>query len=321
LLFAASALLAGAFPVYAQRAAGARRVALISGGEGENAPRYLSAFKDGMKQHGYQEGRDYELAVRYYGSERSRIPALVDELIAWRAEVIVASISSTAAVVKKRTSTIPIVMVTALDAVAEGLVESLARPGGNLTGMTGLGPAQHAKLVDITHELLPGARRIALVCNPGAPLAKENVEAAASAAKVHSLQMVSLDLSGAAGLDRFAKDLLAARADALVVATDGVLFFQRDAIVQAAFKARIPTIALLAEFVGSGAVATLGHDIKANFRNAARYVDRILKGAKPADLPVEQPIQFELVLNLKSARMLGVTIPPALMVRADRLVQ
>jgi putative ABC transport system substrate-binding protein len=318
-LLAAAAL--ASMPLLAQRAGRMRRVGLIAGGETKDAHRFVQAFMEGMKEHGYHEGRDFELAVRSYDTERANIPALADELIAWQADVIVANISSTAAILKKKTSTVPIVMVTAVDAVAEGLVQSLARPGGNITGMTSFGPAQHAKLVELARELLPRARRIALAANPNHALSKSYVEVAAEAAKARGLEMVTLEVRSASELEQFAERLRAARADVLVIATDAVLWRLRDGIVDAGFKARLPAVALLPEFIDAGAVATLGYDITGNYRGAARYVDRIFKGAKPADLPVEQPTQFELALNLKSAKGLGITIPPALIARANRIVE
>ena len=228
---------------------------------------------------------------------------------------------NTAAVLRKKTSTIPIVMVISVDAVAEGLVESLARPGGNLTGMSAPGQIAYAKLVELARELLPRARKIAFLFNPGHALSKSYVAVAAQAAKVLALEMVTIQVSGASDMRRFGERLLLARPDALVVATDAVLFGLRDAIVQTALKARLPCIAYLPEFAASGATAGLGWDLAANYRDAARYVDRILKGAKPGDLPVEQPTKFELVINLKTAKAIGLAIPPAMLVRADRVIE
>lgn len=321
LLLAGAGLIWSAPPLYAQRAGRVHRVGIVMGPENEDARRFLQAFTQGMKEHGYQDGRNIVLAVRHYGGDRSKIPALVDELIAWEADVLVANVSSTAAVLKKKTATIPIVMVTAVDAVAEGLVASLARPGGNVTGMTSLGPAMHAKLVELTRELLPRARRIALLVNPGHSLSKSYEAAAAQAAKALALEMVTLEVSGASNMQRFAEQLSKARADALVIATDAVLFGLRDAIVQTALKARVPAVGLLPEFIASGAVATLGFDLAINYRGAARYVDRILKGAKPGELPIEQPTQFELGVNLKAAKGLGLTIPQLVLVRADKVIE
>jgi putative ABC transport system substrate-binding protein len=317
----AAALAATAFPLYGQRGERVYRVGLIMGTDNDDARRFLRAFTEGMKERGYEQGRNVVIEVRHYGSDIARIPALVDELIAWNTDVLVANVSSTAAVLKKKTATIPIVMITAIDAVAEGLVASLARPGGNITGMTSLGPAMYAKLVDLARELLPQATRLALVLNPRHSLSKSYEAACAQAAKALGLQMVTLHVTGAPDIRHFAERLSQAHADALVIATDGVLFTLRDQVVETGLKARLPTIALLPEFIASGAVAALGFDMIGNYRAAARYVDRILKGAKPGQLPVEQPTRFELTLNLKTARSLGLVIPQPVLVRADRVIE
>lgn len=319
-LLASAAFFLAATQLYAQRAARIARIGLVMGQENEDARRFLAAFREGMKEHGYEEGRNLVLAARHYGRNRSALPGLVDELIAWEADVLVANVSSTAAVLKNRTKTIPIVMVTAVDAVAEGLVASLARPGGNVTGMTSPGSVMHAKLVELTRDLLPRAQRIALVVNPGHSLSASYEAAAVQAAKRLGLEAVTLRVTGVSDMGRLGEQLAASRADAMVVATDAVLFGLRDALVQASAKARLPTVALLPEFAASGAVASLGFDMVGNYRAAARYVDRILKGAKPADLPVEQPTHFELVLNLGSARALGLPVPQPVLVRVDRVV-
>lgn len=321
LLASAAALLASAFPLRAQRASPPRRVGFVTGPENQDVRRLLQAFKEGMKERGYEEGRNLVLAVRHYGTDRAKVPALADELIAWQAEVLVVNISAVAAIVQKKTGTIPIVMATSLDPVGEGLVASLARPGGNLTGLTSLGQAIDAKLVELVRELLPRARRFALLVNPEQALSKSREAVVAQTAKALALEMVTLQVSGASDTRRFAAHLSQAQADALVIATDAVLFRLRDVLVQAALEARVPSIAQLSEFASSGAVASYGADLASSYRGAARYVDRILRGAKPAELPIEQPTQFALVLNLKSAKALGLMIPQPLLVRADRVIE
>jgi putative ABC transport system substrate-binding protein len=315
--------LANAPLIRAQRPSRIHRVALVMGlsPEHEDSRRFLRAFIEGMKERGYQDGRNFDLAVRYYGRDRSRVAALADELVEWEADVLVANISSTAAVLRKKTGTIPIVMVNSIDAVSEGLVASLARPGGNVTGMTSFGALQHAKLVELARELLPRAKRVAFLVNPNHSLSGTYSEAAARSAKALGLEMIVLPVSSAADMERLGERLATARVDALVVATDALLFGLRDQVVRAALKARLPSVGILPEFTASGALASLGYDIAANYRGAAGYVDRILKGAKPADLPVEQPTKFELVVNLRTAKALGIAIPQSVLVRADRVIE
>ena len=292
------------------------RIGFIGGGDA-----LRREFVEGMQELGYEEGRHYSLLARDYHNDRSKIAALADELIALQPDVLVANVSSTAAVVKSRTATIPIVMATAIDPVAEGLAQSLVRPGGNVTGLTSLSQALHAKLVEFTHVLLPRAKRIAFVVNPDHVLVKSHQATAGRAARSLGLELVALPVRTAWDLHSLPEKLAKAQADVLVVSADAVLFGLREGLVKAGLAAGVPTISVLSEFVEPGALATYGPDLKANFRGAARYVDRILKGARPGELPIEQPTQFELVINVRTAKALRITIPQAVLLRADRVVE
>jgi len=212
-------------------------------------------------------------------------------------------------------------MATAIDPVAEGLADSLARPGGNVTGLTSLSQELHAKLVEFTHLLLPKAKRLAFVVNPDHVLAKSHHAVAARAARSLGIRLVPIEVRAAWDLESLADKVARAQADALIVSADAVLFGLREGLVKAGLAAGVPTISVLSEFAEPGALATYGHDVKANFRRSARYVDRILKGAKPGELPIEQPSQFELVVNLRTAKALRISIPQAVLLRADRVVE
>lgn len=314
----AAALGTSTFPLLAQPARRPYyRIGFIGGAE----DRLLREFVDGMRDLGYEEGRHYTLVARYYRGDRSKIAALADELVALQPDVIVANVSSTAAVLKSKSATIPIVMATAIDPVAEGLVESLARPGGNLTGMTSLSPALHAKLIEFAHLLMPKARRMAFVVNPDHVLAKSHQAIAGRAARALGIELVALPVRAGWELETLGERLGKVQADALIVSADAVLFGLRDGLVKAGLAAGVPTVSVLSEFAEPGALATYGPDVAASFRRAARYVDRILRGASPAELPIEQPTQFELVLNLRTAKALRITIPQAVLLRADRVVE
>ena len=295
------------------------RIGFINGGAGDD--RFGREFVEGMRELGYEEGTHYALVARYYGSDRSRIAALADELIALQPDVVVANVSSTAAALKSRSATLPIVMATAVDPVAERLAQSLARPGGNVTGLTSLSQEVHAKLVEFTHLLMPKARRFGFVVNPDHALAKSHYAVAARAARGIGVRLVLIEVRGAADLDLLADRTGKEQVEVLVVSADAVLFGLREGVVKSGLAAGVPTIAVLAEFAEPGALATYGHDLKANFRRAASYVDRILKGAKPAELPIEQPTQFELVVNLRTAKALRIFIPQSVLLRADRVVE
>ncbi len=292
------------------------RIGFLGGGDA-----LLREFIDGMRDLGYEEDRHYSLVSRNYHGDRSRIPALADELIALRPDVVVADVSSTAAVLKSKSATIPIVMATAIDPVAEGLADSLARPGGNVTGLTSLSQELHAKLVEFTHLLLPKAKRVAFVVNPDHVLARSHHAVAARAARRLGIRLVPIEVRAAWDLEPLPERIAKAQAEALIVSADAVLFGLREGLVKAGLAAGVPTIAVLSEFTEPGALATYGHDVKANFRRSARYVDRILKGARPAELPIEQPSEFELVVNLRTAKALRISIPQAVLLRADRVVE
>jgi putative ABC transport system substrate-binding protein len=295
---------------------------VIAGGlESADAKRFLREFTEGMRELGYQDGRNYVLDVRYYGNDRNRILVLADQLIALRPDVLVANVSSTASILKDRTSEIPIVMATAIDPVGEGLAQTLARPGGNVTGMTSLNQELHAKLVELSREMMPRVKRVGFLVNPGHGLAKSHEAVAMRAAKELRLDLVHFEVRHARDVDRLGDQLAAAKADALVVAADLLLFNLREHIVEAALEAGVPTIGVSPDFARRGALAAYGPDTAANYRAAARYVDKILKGAKPGELPIEQPTQFELVVNMRTANALRLTIPKELLLRADRVIE
>lgn len=297
------------------------RIGFLTGADIAGRDRLTKEFVDGMRELGYDEGRHYSLLILSYGNDRARIARAADELIGLQPDVIVANVSSTAAVLKKKTSAIPIVMATAIDPVGEGLAETLAYPGGNVTGLTSLSQSLHAKLIEFSHVLLPDAKRFALVVNPDHALAPAHQAVAGRAARQLGLETFSIPVRTSRETGDLAQRLVEMRADVLIVSADAVLYALREALVKAGLEAGVPTVSVLAEFAAAGALATYGHNLAANFRAAARYVDKILKGAKPGELPIEQPTQFELVLNVKTARALRITVPQAVLLRADRVVE
>ena len=302
LLAFAAALLAGALPSQAQRARRAHRLGLLIAGPPDDpeTQRLLREFLDGMRELGYEEGRDFGLAVRYYGADRSGIAQLAAGLIAKRPEVLLADVSSTAAVLKAKTATIPIVTAAATGPAGEAL---------------------DARLVELASLLLPEAKRIAFLVDPAGGLARSTPAAAEAAAKARGLKLLTLPLRHASDTESLADRLSRAQADALVVSADPELLGMCERIVDAALEAGLPTISGLAQCAAHGALAAYGVDAAAGFRGAAPYVDRILRGARPGELAVELPKQFELVLNLKTARAMRIEIPQSLLLRADRVVE
>jgi putative ABC transport system substrate-binding protein len=244
------------------------------------------------------------------------------ELISLNPDVIVASTDAGIASVKQRTQTIPIVMVNSTDPVETGLVASLARPGGNVTGLSTLSPELSAKRLELLKEAFPGLARVAIIWNPDVRGAMLDYRQTESAARALHLKIQSIEVRRAEDLDRAFSAMTAERAEALVVpVVNPLAFARRVEIGKLAERNRLPSIFGSREFAEVGGLISYGPNIAAGWRRAATYVDKILKGARPSDLPVEQPAQFELVVNLKTAKAIGVTVPPALVRRADQLIQ
>jgi putative ABC transport system substrate-binding protein len=292
-------------------------------GDGSAAARAaitLEPFRKGLRELGYVEGRNVLIEVRWTDSKSERLPELVGELIRLKVDVIVTHGMPAARAGKTATTDIPIVVATAADFVGNGLVASLAHPGGNVTGTSDQNTELSGKQVQLLKELLLRLKRVAILENPMNPGAVRTSEETKKAARDLGLQVNPLAVRSP---DEIAEALEAAakgRADAVIVVHDPWMIEHRARIAQLALKKRLPTFAagLLAE---AGGLMGYGPDSAALFKRAAVFVDKILKGRKPADLPVEQPMKFELVINLKTAKQIGVTIPPNLLARADRVIK
>ncbi len=282
---------------------------------------HWEGFRRGLRELGYVEGRNISIEARWSGGSPDRLPALARELVALRPDVIVTSSTQASTAAKDATTTIPIVMVLAAFPDKTGLVESLARPGGNVTGLSTLGPQLMAKRVELLKEIVPKASRVALLIDPANPvesLAMRELVAAAETAGI------KVETFAARTPEEVLTSLAAAAssgADALWAMGNPANFKNRQLIADAARKNRIPSMFDEGLFVDAGGLVSYGPSYFEQFRRAATYVDKILKGAKPADLPVEQPIKFDLSLNQTTARMLGLTIPPSVLLRADRVIE
>ncbi len=284
----------------------------------------LNAFRQGLRELGYFDGQNIVIEVRAADSKIERFPALASELIGLKVDVIVASNSLSGRAAQQATTTIPIVVPVMGDPVADGLVANLARPGGNITGLTFLGPQLVPKRLALLKEALPSASQVAALWHPGAygertmnDMMKET-EAAGLTLGLH-LRFVAVQ--GPDELDQAFSTIAAERTDAVMVFPSPMLFTERRRIVDLAGKLRLPLISMGKEFVELGALMSYGADITDFIRRGATYVDKILKGAKPADLPVEQPTKFELFINLKTAKELGIEIPATLLARADEVIE
>ena len=284
----------------------------------------LDALYQGLREHGYIDGQNVILEVRAANSKIERFPALANELVGLNLDVIVASNTVAGRAVQQATTTIPIVVPVMGDPVGDGLVASLARPGGNTTGLTFLGPQLVPKRLALLKEALPTVVRVAALWHPGAygtRTMNDMMNDAERAAQILGLEFQPISARGPDELDKAFSAIADERADALMLFPSPMLFAERKRLVDLAAGLRLPLISMAKEFVQLGGLMSYGADIVDLFRLSGNYLDKILKGAKPADLPVEQPTKFELFINLKTAKLLGVEIPGSLLARADAVIE
>ena len=287
-------------------------------------PHFQEAFRQGLRDLGYVEGRNLVIEDRDAERKFERLPALAAELVALKVDVIVASGTPAALAAKQATRTLPIVFTSIADPVTSRLVTSLARPGGNLTGFSVLAPELVGKCLEQLKQAIPAVSRVAVLWHPGAMTErtdKDMLKRAEVAAQALGVRLQVLEARGPADFDTAFTEMTRARADALAVLTSSMLFGERRRLVGLAAKNRLPAVYPWREGVDAGGLMAYGPDLADLLRHAATYVDKILKGAKPADLPVQQPTKFELVINLKAAKALGLTVPPLLLLRADQVIQ
>jgi len=320
----AGSLLAAPLAAEAQQAAKAPRIGFLGFNLATN-PHLHEAFRQGLRDLGYVEGRNLVIEYRDAEGKYERLPALAAELVALKVDVIVTGGGTNAALAAKQaTKTIPIVFASAGDPVTDGLVTSLARPGGNVTGSSILAPELVGKCLEQLKQALPRVSRVAVLWEPGAMderTEKDMLKRVEVAARALGVRLQFFEARGAADIDRAFSEMTRARAGALTVLPSAMFFNERRRLVDLAVKNRLPAGYTQREFVDTGGLMSYGPSLADFFRHAATYVDKILKGAKPADLPVEQPTKFELVINLKTAKALGLTIPPSLLQRADEVIE
>jgi putative ABC transport system substrate-binding protein len=324
-LILALGLLLAPLPADAQQAAGkVYRIGFLSAG-GAPTPSTpagaLDAFRQGLRDLGYVEGQNIAIEYRWAEGQLDRLPDLATELVRLKVDVIVASSTPTALAAKNATRTIPIVFVTAGDPVGSGLVAGIARPGGNITGLSLLAPEIVAKQLQLLKEAVPHASRVAVLSNPANPYTALMVKETEAAARSLGMWVQLLGVRGADAFDSAFSAVTKGRASALFVLFDPFLFAHRTRIAEFANKNRLPAMYPHREYAETGGLMAYGADIRDNFRRAATYVHKILTGTKPADLPVEQPTKFELVINLKTAKAMGLTIPQSVLIRADEVIR
>ena len=297
------------------------RIGYLSGGSSPVMAPYVAAFREGLRNRGLIEGENIVVEYRWADGNNEKLPALAGELVALKVDLLVASGTPAAMAAKRATSQIPIVFTTVSDPVASGLVASLARPGGNATGWSTILPDMGGKLLGLLREAVPSASRIAVLANPTNPGKVLELKTMRDQAPSLGVTIQSVEVPTPASLDAAFSTMGSARPDILVTLFDTVTLSNRGRIVEFAARHRIPAIYQLKEFADAGGLMSYGPSLQSMLRRTAIYVERILKGAKAADLPVEQPTIFELVINLKTAKALGLTIPQSLLQRADQVIE
>jgi ABC-type uncharacterized transport system substrate-binding protein len=308
-------------PSRGQPAATIRRVGVLSLLSEPATADLRAAFIQGMLDLGWLEAKNVEYRFAYAGGDVNRLDALASELIRQRIEVLVTGSPPATSAAQRATKTVPIVMASVSNAVGNGFVASLAKPGGNITGITNQQEEGLAKLIEFLHAVTPGAKRIAILLNESSPsyaLFWAGAQSACTALHLVALRVVA---STPAQLGIAIEQIVRQQSQAVAVVRDGMYFNERSKLQELMQTTRLPVAYGFREHVVAGGLLSYGSNVAANFRYAATYVDKILKGAKPADLPVEQPTKFELVINLKTAKALGLTFPQSLMLRADEVIQ
>ncbi len=309
--------------VRAQQPAGrVYRVGYLAFGSREQQIHLSKAFEEGLRSLGYRVGENVVIEYRFANGHLERLPTLAADLVRLAVDVIVSGTPSNTVAAMKATTTIPIVMTNSSDPVDAGLVASLARPGGNVTGFSSdTGDEINGKRLELLKETLPNLSRVGILWNPDFARNQSRLTSMREATQALGLTLVPAEARGPDALEQAFATIMKERAQVLVVLSDGVLFNYRGQIGVMAIRDRLPAISAVREYAEAGLLLTYGPDLQDLFRRSAVFVDKIFQGAKPADLPVEQPTKFEFVVNLKTAKALGVEVPPSVLARADQVIE
>ena len=298
------------------------RVGYLAFGSREQTLHLVKAFEEGLRSLGYRVGENVVIEYRFANGQLERLPALAADLVRLGVDVIVSGNPSNTAATIKATTTIPIVMTNSSDPVDAGLVASLAHPGGNVTGFSSdTGDEINGKRLELLKETVPNLSRLGILWNPDFARNQSRLTSMGEATNALELTLVPAEARGPDALEQAFATMIRQRAQVLVVLSDGVLFNNRGQIGAMAIRDRLPAISAVREYAEAGLLLTYGPELADLFRRSAVFVDKIFKGAKPADLPVEQPIKFELTVNLKTAKAIGIDIPPTLLARADEVIE
>jgi putative tryptophan/tyrosine transport system substrate-binding protein len=320
---AAGLLVTRPFVAHSQQPTHVARIGYVSGtGSAADRGPFVEALQQGMREHGYVDGKDFIIEYRGAEGRPARVPELVAELVQAKVDVLVTPFATAIRAAKQATDTIPIVMVTSIDPVASGIIDSFAKPGGNITGLSTLSRDLSAKRLEFLKDVVPKLARVGILVDVGEPVSAAGYRDYEAPARALQMELRSLEVRGPnPDLDAAIKAALEWRAEALIILTTVLLFPYRKAIADLALKWRLPTAYHGSDWVVAGGLMSYSADELAVFRRVAYYIDRILKGAKPGDLPVEQPTKFRLVINQRTARALGLFIPLELLAFADEVIE
>jgi putative tryptophan/tyrosine transport system substrate-binding protein len=315
-LFLATAIFAEA-----QQAKKVQRIGYLTANTSSAELPRLDAFRQALRDLGHVEGQNITIEYRHAEGKFDRLPGFAAELVGLKEDVLVGVTTNAVLAAKDATRTIPIVFVGVSDPIGAGLIDSLARPGGNLTGFTNIAPVLSGKRLELLKETVPKLSRVAVLWDPQSPGSVPQWKETELAATELGLRLFSMEASSVDEYEGAFKEAVKARSGALAVTLNPVSNSNQKPIAELATKYRLPTICARGDYVDNGCMMSYGPSYVAEGRDAARYVDKILKGSKPADLPVEQPMKFELVINLMTASQIGLTIPPSVLYRADRVIK
>jgi len=314
-------LLAVCFPAQAQQPTRIPHIGILTTFSPSVVSARIEGFRQGLRELGYVEGKNIVIEWRSAGGNNDRLPVLAAELVGLKVDVIVSPGPTATRAFKEATSTIPIVMAQDTDPVGSGFVASLARPGGNITGLATLAPEMGGKQLELLKEIVPKLSRVAVIGNSTIPGDAQALRETVLAAGAYEIYLRYLDVMDTKDLEATFRVAAKGRADGLLVLGNPYLNAQRKQVVDLAVKHRLPATYTRPEYIDAGGLMYYGTNYPDLFRRAAYYVDKILKGAKPADLPIEQPKKFELIVNLKAAKQIGLTISPNVLARADRVLK
>jgi putative tryptophan/tyrosine transport system substrate-binding protein len=315
-------LFALSFPVEAQQPTRkVPRIGFLTIGSASSVTSRYDAFRQGLRELGYVEGQNIVIEWRFAEGKREELPALANDLVRLKVDVIVTAGTTATAPATRATTTIPIVMAYSADPVGTGLVASLSRPGGNVTGLTEISPDLAGKRLELIREAVPRTTRVAVLWDSSRPANIDVLKEIDAAARAYGVRVRSLEVRSSNDFESAFRAATKERAGALIVPSGSLTNLHAPQIVSLALRSRLPSIWETKNYADIGGLMSYGPSLDDLYRRAAIYVDKILKGAKPADLPVEQPTKFELVINLKTAKQIGLTIPPELLARATKIIK